>query len=276
MEKQAARQVMDFDLLVAGFPVYGCDAPDFFHAYLDRLPPGTGRGAFAFCTKGAFAGGAVRRILQRLAAQGYVPLGGGSVTMPGTDGLAFVGKGSWLARKALGKDYDHLQDADRLAEQMAHTFSALLDGHPLETLRQPSSLQRASSPSDRLWALLYETIGDYARSKLRVDEGCQACGLCARICPVENVELRQGSPHFAGHCALCMRCIHACPQEAIQIGQATVGKFRWRGPKGGFDPLRLRPGRRSDSPDEAAMHRFAGRRLSTETKQGSCRSQRDA
>jgi hypothetical protein len=40
---------------------------------------------------------------------------------------------------------------------------------------------------------------------------------------------------------LCLRCLHACPQEAIQIGKLTVDKFRWKGPKGDFKPLRMRP-----------------------------------
>jgi hypothetical protein len=37
-----------------------------------------------------------------------------------------------------------------------------------------------------------------------------------------------------------MRCIHRCPEQAIQIGKNTVGKFRWQGPKGQFDPLQIR------------------------------------
>ena len=56
--------------------------------------------------------------LQRLAKRGYVPLCGGDVIMPGTDGLSMIAKDSWMARKALQKDYDRLKDADRLIEQI--------------------------------------------------------------------------------------------------------------------------------------------------------------
>ena len=116
IEWQPAEDVAGFDLLALGFPVYAGDSPAFLHDYLGRLPPGEGRGAFVFCTKGAYAAGAVRLNLQRLAARGYVPLESGSVMMPGTDALAMVSSGSWMARKAVEKDYDHLKDADRLAE----------------------------------------------------------------------------------------------------------------------------------------------------------------
>ena len=92
LEWQPANEVADFDVLAVGFPVYAADAPAFVQDYLSRLSPGRGRGTFVFCTMGAFAGHAVRRNLGRLAARGYVPLGGGSVLMPGTDGLAMVPK----------------------------------------------------------------------------------------------------------------------------------------------------------------------------------------
>ncbi len=241
IEQQAPDKLADFDVLTLGFPVYACDSPRLLQDYLDLLPPGEGRGAYVFCTKGAVAGNAVRRNLGRLAGRGYVPLGGASVGMPGTDGLAFVGKGSWMARAALEKDYDRLQAVDRLAARMAAELSAMIGGEPVGTFQQPLPVSVTGTLFDWLWATLYELLGNYARSRFRADGRCTACGLCARICPVSSITMLDGHPHFGESCALCMRCIHTCPEEAIQIGKATVGKFRWRGPKGEFRPLALRP-----------------------------------
>ncbi len=243
MEWQSAEALTDFNLLAVGFPVYAADSPEFVQAYLKHLPAGEGRGAFVFCTKGAFAGSAVQRSLRRLGAQGYVPLGGGSVLMPGTDGLSMVSKNSWMARKALEKDYEQLKDADHLAEDMASVLTDLLGGRPTEALRLALPTRTGASLSDQVWAFLYKATENWARARLHADERCEGCGLCARLCPVNSVELRGGRPHFAEHCVLCIRCLHACPQEAIQIGKLTVGKFRWKGPKGDFKPLRLRPGK---------------------------------
>lgn len=241
MERQPPETLDGFDVLAVGFPVYACDSPGFLQDYLQRLPPGKGRGAFVFCTKGAYAGGAVLRNQSRLVSLGYVALGGGSVAMPGSDGLAFLPKGSWMARSALQKDYDHLRAADSLARQMAKILSELTMGEPAEAWSHPLDSRGARLLIDRLWSYIYEAAGNRLRSRFRADERCAGCGLCAQLCPVSNVELRQGRPHFADGCVLCMRCIHACPQEAIQIGKATVDRFRWRGPKGQFKPLRLRP-----------------------------------
>lgn len=241
IEWQPANQLDDFDLIAVGFPVYAANSPGLCQDYVDALLPGEGRGAFVFCTKGAYAGGAVQRTLQRLAARSYVPLGGGSVIMPGTDGLSMIARESWLARKALEKDYEHLQDANRLLEDMAATIEKLAGGLSTEALRLPLPPRAREAWPDRLWAWSYKLAEGYARDRLYAGQECAACGLCERICPVQNVELSNGHPQFADHCMLCLRCLHACPQEAIQVGRLTVGKFRWRGPNGDFQPLKMRP-----------------------------------
>jgi hypothetical protein len=149
MEWQPAEAVEDFDLLAVGFPVHAADAPVFFQDYLRCLPSGEGRGAFVFCTKGAYAGSAVRLSRERLAAQGYVPLAGGSIGMPGSDGLAMIAKDSWKARKALEKDYDRLKDADRLAEEMASVLLEVVNGRPSGRLGRTRAFPSGSTLLDK-------------------------------------------------------------------------------------------------------------------------------
>jgi len=233
-------EVSSFDVLAAGFPTYASDSPEVFREYVAQLPPVENKGAFAFCTKGAYAGNALRRNLKRLMARGYVPLGAESVMMPGSDGLAFVGKTSWMARSAQNKDFGQLSAADRLAQRMEQVLTGMAEGQPAEEHRVPLPMSVSGYLFDWLWALLYESFGKYMKGKFYADERCNNCGLCVQICPAQNIVLDDRGITFLDRCYLCMRCIHQCPQEAIQIGRYTIDKFRWPGPLGEFKPMELR------------------------------------
>lgn len=61
-----------------------------------------------------------------------------------------------------------------------------------------------------------------------VDEGCISCGVCSKVCPVENIRLVDGRPVWGEACIHCMACLHACPQKVIQYKKATQKKGRYR------------------------------------------------
>jgi ferredoxin len=63
-----------------------------------------------------------------------------------------------------------------------------------------------------------------------VTEACTRCGLCAKVCPVDNVEMAEGKPKWLFHCQHCMACLQWCPVEAIQYGKSTQGKRRYHHP----------------------------------------------
>ncbi len=53
---------------------------------------------------------------------------------------------------------------------------------------------------------------------------CIGCGLCEKLCPVDNIKMKDGYPQFDMHCAHCFGCRHWCPGEAISIGTKTTYK----------------------------------------------------
>jgi flavodoxin/ferredoxin len=50
------------------------------------------------------------------------------------------------------------------------------------------------------------------------DKNCDGCGICARICPVNNIEIVSSKPIWSDHCAGCFACLHWCPKKAISLG----------------------------------------------------------
>lgn len=64
----------------------------------------------------------------------------------------------------------------------------------------------------------------------RVDESCDGCGLCEKICPVDNLELADGRPTWKNGCQQCLACLQFCPHEAIQVKEKTRGYRRYHHP----------------------------------------------
>ena len=61
-------------------------------------------------------------------------------------------------------------------------------------------------------------------------EKCKGCGKCARLCPLGNIRMEEGRPHWGDRCTHCMACLCGCPTGAIEYGRATKGKERYHFP----------------------------------------------
>lgn len=62
--------------------------------------------------------------------------------------------------------------------------------------------------------------------KLYVDEKCNGCKTCEKICPVANIKVTK-KPVFHHHCESCLACIHNCPRNAIHyVKEKSEERFR--------------------------------------------------
>jgi ferredoxin len=63
------------------------------------------------------------------------------------------------------------------------------------------------------------------------DDRCNACGICVRVCPANNVRLEAGRPVWRHQCEQCLACIQWCPQRSIQYGKKTPAYERYHHPE---------------------------------------------
>ena len=61
----------------------------------------------------------------------------------------------------------------------------------------------------------YLELQKYADYPFVVNQDCVSCGICSRVCPCANIEMKGGKPAFLHHCSNCMACVVSCPKRAI-------------------------------------------------------------
>lgn len=69
-----------------------------------------------------------------------------------------------------------------------------------------------------------------AGRNFQVQDSCTACGICVKVCPMENVKLVDGKPRWGAACQLCEACINYCPKHAIQFGKRSMKWDRYVNP----------------------------------------------
>ncbi len=75
-------------------------------------------------------------------------------------------------------------------------------------------------------------LGGYYNKHLITDEkfwvdenACISCGLCAKLCPVDDIEGLPPRWKHDGSCTNCLACYHHCPQHAIHWGKMKRGQY---------------------------------------------------
>ncbi|MDD3857392.1 MAG: EFR1 family ferrodoxin [Methanoculleus sp.] len=209
-------------------PVYFSGLPAMVTAFAERLDLAAADYVFAVVTHGGGGGAAALRqldgILRERAGKGLDA--GFAVSMPGNYVLMYASPAGEKRNRILAA-------ADAELEAIAGR------------VRQGENVNLPSAPLTRLIkAVMYPRFRSRVHGEDRrftVDERCTSCGICARICPAENIEMVDGRPVWNHRCELCCGCIHLCPTGAIQAGKATEGRQRYRNPSVEIAELERRP-----------------------------------
>ncbi|MGL5149357.1 MAG: EFR1 family ferrodoxin [Clostridium sp.] len=119
---------------------------------------------------------------------------------------------------------------ERAEEAVAKNEIIILD--VIEGIKNKDCGDTSRGNSSQL--LMYKIWKDYYKNKdksFNINSNCTSCGICKRVCPVNNIEIEEGVVTFKGKCTDCMSCINLCPQKAINIGKKTINKERYKHPK---------------------------------------------
>lgn len=196
-------------------PTYAWQLPRIF-ADLIRHGSFTGsRDAYFVMTCGGETGNAQAGLQALCREKGLHYKGLFPIVMPDNYLVMFKAPGPQEAREILVAARPQLEDAARHIK--AGETAAPLPVTLLDRIK--------SGPiNEGMYRCFIHTKKFYATDR------CISCGKCAEVCPLANIQLQSGRPHWGDRCTHCMACINLCPTGAIEYGKATRGKLRYRCP----------------------------------------------
>ena len=222
-EDMAAPDVASADTLVIGYPVHGFNAPQNVVDFAKGLPECENKVYYIIKTSGEplHINDASSRILDRaLKKKGYVKKGEFHYVMPYNMIFRHSDDMAALMWQAAGNTAP--SDADIIFEGREHplkpnAFACLT--------RFVVAVEHAAMPYlGRLF-------------KVKRDK-CVSCGRCEKLCPMGNIEMKDGLPVFGKNCIGCTACSFNCPEDAISIGVLNAwrvnGAYKFAPPRVGL------------------------------------------
>jgi ferredoxin len=215
----------DADVIGMVFPIYDFRPPGIIGKFVRKLENIGAKYLFAVCTYGIMPGKTMKHFAQVIKSCGGNLSAGFAVHMPHSG----IGSGAFSAdqheqmfnnwKKKLDVIYDYIHAGKQGTLETSNLFvSFILSGLFMKVI--PILLPLFTHVMLKGWDSL----------ALISDGKCDGCGICQRVCPVENIEMLDNKPSWSNCCEGCFACLHWCPKEAIQAGSITVNMKRYHHP----------------------------------------------
>lgn len=205
-DEEVIEKIDKNNFIVLGYPIYYSNLPKIVRDFiLDNKENFKGKKIFIIATMGLFSGDGTGCSARLLTKYGAEIIGGLHLKMPDC-----IGDVKSL-KKTLKENKNLVEQADEKIKKSANNLKngkATQDGLGI-------AYHLAGLFGQRLW--FYGKTKSYT-DKLKINlEKCNGCGSCVRLCPMENLSMKNGQAISGQRCTMCYRCISNCPQQAITL-----------------------------------------------------------
>lgn len=195
-------------------PVYVCEMPRFMSKYLKEQTFTGSKEVYFIFTSGGYCGISGQLAKWMFQKKGMTYHGHAEFKMP---------------RNYVANDAYPMLEPDEIKNRIKNSYCRL------------DSVASDIKTGKKLTArhiFLFETIVTlpfnpiWSKYKLRAKDfyctdKCIGCGKCAKLCPLNNIEIKDKKPVWGDACSHCMACIGNCPVKAIEYGTISQNKERY-------------------------------------------------
>lgn len=207
----------DTDTLFLTYPVYYYDLPNIVEETLSQMDFSSVKKCVVVQNCGCMTGLAGEKI-RKLLKTGGLPVDYlFDLVMPENYLLAFNPPKEIKVQKILKRAEKSLEEFYRITQE-----------------EKPGRYYPVLGPFPKLIHAVTRPFYDRGckTKKFWADGNCIACGICAKLCPVEAIETKEGKPVWVkDQCVHCLACISNCPVEALQYGKRTKHRRRYVHPE---------------------------------------------
>ena len=217
MDKETIQ--IDADVTGIVFPAYCMRMPRIVKKFIGKLTNLESKYIFAIVTVGGISGDILNRLLEAIGQRSGNLAAGFIVRMPANyihnaDALPL-----FLQRRMFRR---WKKKADEIAEYVRTSKRGRMEKfNPIMTFLFSRTINKQYFAGE---------LNPDIDKHFWVDDRCNECGFCARVCPVGNIEIVDDRPVWQHHCEKCLTCIQWCPKEAIQFKNVTLKRKRYHHP----------------------------------------------
>ena len=195
-------------------PVYVCEMPRFMSKYLKNQTFTGNKDVYFIFTSGGYAGisGQLAKWMFRKKKMHY--RGHAEFKMP---------------RNYIANDAYPMLEREEVEKRILDSYAMIAP--VTETIQNGGKLKArhiflfetiVTVPFNPVWSKYKLLAKDFYST-----DTCIGCGKCVKLCPLNNIELKEKAPVWGDHCSHCMACIGNCPTRAIEYGKITQEKEQY-------------------------------------------------
>lgn len=192
-------------------PVYVCEAPRFMAKYLKKISFTGSRDVYFILTSGGYCGPTGALLKKIFKKKKMTCHGHAEFKMP---------------RNYVASDDYPMLEREQVEERIINSYKQL-DSVSADILAGKKLKARHVFLLETLITVPFNPV--WCKFKLSAkpfyaENSCVGCGKCEKLCPRNNIKIKDKKPVWSDECTHCMACIANCPVNAIQYGNITQKK----------------------------------------------------